>query len=147
MVESKAHKWLLSQGYKPDDIKFHRTRSPDFETKQGIGYEVKLNVGIKKPAIIFNKPQWETLNNHPNCIILVFNKNNDIPEVIPLNNLKEWKGHVTVQDYEIIFIGLPPAEKEMIKRAAAYEHRSVSQWGRLALVKLAQDINRLPPEI
>jgi len=45
-----------------------------------------------------------------------------------------------------IYVRMSPAEIALIQKAAAFEHRSVSQWCRLALVKLAEGYKHLPPE-
>lgn len=46
----------------------------------------------------------------------------------------------------VITLRLPQYEAEAIRAAAAFEGRSVNQWCRLVLSKVARDINRLPKE-
>jgi len=45
-----------------------------------------------------------------------------------------------------ILVRLSRSEKVVIEQAAAFEERSVNQWCRIILVKMAKDINRLPPQ-
>ena len=46
----------------------------------------------------------------------------------------------------VITLRLPQHEAEAIRSAAAFESRSVNQWCRLILTRVANDVNRLPLE-
>lgn len=46
----------------------------------------------------------------------------------------------------VITLRLPQIEAEAIREAAAFEGRSVNQWCRIALGKMAADVNRPPKE-
>lgn len=65
------------------------------------------------------------------------------------DRLKELVDRLTASTGEgdaVITIRMPKYEADQIRRAATFEGRSVNQWGRLVLGKVAKDVNRLPPE-
>lgn len=88
-TERKAFSWLLTQGYQESDIIEQKRKTPDFITKSGAGFEVKLVYG---KTIWFHKEQFEFLKNNENCSVLVFNKINTTPILqIPCKELEAGK--------------------------------------------------------
>ena len=85
-TESKAFAWLKTQGYQETDIIEQKNKTPDFITKDGVGYEVKLVYG---KVIWFHEEQFELLKQQENIIVLVFRKNSDQPILqIPTTELE-----------------------------------------------------------
>jgi len=69
LTERLAYEYLLTKGYKEQDIHINGRISPDFICSDGKRYEVKL---VRGNQILFTKLQLDTLQ--PNDIVLVFNE-------------------------------------------------------------------------
>lgn len=88
-TERKAFNWLLAQGYQESDIIEQKRKTPDFITKSGAGFEVKLIYG---KTIWFHHEQFELLQSQNDTTILVFDKVKTEPVMtIPAKELKEGK--------------------------------------------------------
>ncbi len=70
-TEYNAEKWLMSRGYKDEDIIFNSLKSPDFLCKDGKRYEAKR---IKNNQVFFTPKQVITLLDDD--IILIFKDEN-----------------------------------------------------------------------
>lgn len=88
--EMKAFIYLTEvMGYAKTDIKFQYNASPDYVTRDGIGYEIKTNT---YNSIYFHRSQFELLKILNNTTILVFDNNDNIPILIfPSNIMSENK--------------------------------------------------------
>lgn len=74
-TQKKAFEWLISKGYKKNDIIFKQNRSPTFITPDK-SYEIKRLTGTQ---IIFYQSQYERLKDQKNVIILVFRDDDSSP--------------------------------------------------------------------
>ncbi len=85
--ETRAYRWLISQGYKEDDIIFRFHGTPDFITKDGKGWEVKTmkyKTGNIQ-SITFSGNQIYVLMEAVNTYILVY-KYHDKDDVYDYSN-------------------------------------------------------------
>ena len=69
--ESKAYHWLISRGYKHENIEIHARSSPDFTCSDGKGFEVKK---VTNNQIVFHKQQFLLLKQMKNVTILVYDQ-------------------------------------------------------------------------
>lgn len=70
-IEQRAYNWLINVcKYRPNEIVFQRTKTPDFITTDGKGYEAKKLYGA---IVWFYSQQIERLKENQNNTVLVFN--------------------------------------------------------------------------
>lgn len=88
--ELKAYHWLSNQQLEP--LADGRDGRPDFKTKDGHGYEVKL---LYNNMIIFTPSQMNFTQTHPDRIdILIFDANSITPiKIVPARLITDG-GHV-----------------------------------------------------
>jgi hypothetical protein len=67
LTERLAKEWLLSQGYREEQIRFNKQSSPDFLLSDGRKIEVKRPV---KGVIYFSQKQWNALSNDVEVFIM-----------------------------------------------------------------------------
>lgn len=56
------------------------------------------------------------------------------------------KKNTQKEELGVLYIQIPEEEKKVIQEAARRDGRSVQNWARRVLYKIAQDVVRLPPE-
>ena len=83
--EEKGYKFLLKQGYKPEDIIYQPYKTPDFILKDGKCFEVKKLYGN---SIWFYAKQFEIIKK-VKADILIFSDLNDEPLIIKNEDLVE----------------------------------------------------------
>ena len=85
-TETKAREWLMAScGYRPEDIVFRSSISPDFILADGIGLEVKRVLG---KTLSISEHQWSSLKRCEFCLIAIFDKSCSVPKaLIPVAGL------------------------------------------------------------
>lgn len=93
VVETAAFHWLQQRGYPADAIQFQYTRSPDFITADGDGWEVKR---VSRRRVVFGARQICDIRRFGPTEVLIWQLGDDKPlAVVPFDELTipgEWGG-------------------------------------------------------
>lgn len=86
-TEKTAYKWLLSKGYKPNEIAYQAKKTPDFICSDNSKFEVKRLYGN---VIWFHRKQFNELRESKDIFIVVFDdaRTNPVTQ-FKSNTLKE----------------------------------------------------------
>jgi hypothetical protein len=82
-TEKAAHEWLILNGY--TGIVFRHRNTPDFLTKQGKLFEVKL---VRNGIIWFSHNQFRHMLTIDNSYVLAFNNTGIMEAIIPVEDLR-----------------------------------------------------------
>jgi hypothetical protein len=124
ITEKKAFSWLLSKGYRAEDIIFSRKKSPDFRCTDGKSFEIKRAYG---KMIMFTAAQFQYIKSLHTPIVLVFADNQDEPIAsIPVDELVKDK---TVRHFKIYIASAPRVyiDNSLIEQA-------IKRWPDVALI-------------
>ena len=134
-TEKLAYKWILSQGYKPEEVSFYPRRHIDFIVA-GKPYEVKK---LNQNTIYTTEDQYKELKN-PNVTILVFAEEQEPIFVGPLSELeKKFKVYITIERLRSITVRIEEGVLEWLAdQVRAGRFASIAHGIRYALKKLME---------
>ena len=131
-TEALTHKWLIAQGYRPEDISFQHGRSPDFLVADGKCFETKLT---RNGVVLFWTSQVAALTGS-DCSLVLFEDDNTEPSLIaPYDSLEVPGRHgkftfkvvsPNPRDKAIINARLNDELLSQLKTEARKQHRSLN---------------------